>query len=169
MGRDCDIRGALAPVIFARADRSHKRAALFAAGFRRAISQGSAKSAQRARISAARAQSSDICGKRSYDRPCVRAAPARLRDQELFSVLANRYFRTEAIERRIRTDSDLDTFNVTAVIARLANDLRKLTLMNAGRGRGLGDREGRADRQRQSNKCQLRPSRHLFLLFEKSA
>src|SRR5262249_34791826 len=117
-------------------------------------------------VYAARAPSSDICRKRSYDRPCVAATPARLRDQELFSVLANRYFRTKAIERRIGTDFDLDTFNFTAIIAGLANDLRKLTLVDTGRGRGLGDRDRPIDRQRHSNKCHLRPSRHLFLLFE---
>jgi len=109
---------------------------------------------------------SNIRGKRSYDRSCVHAAPARLRNQEFFSVLANRYFRTKAVKRRIRTDSDLDAFDLTTVVAGLANDLRKLTFMNAGRGRGLGDRDRRTDCQRQSNKCQLRPSRHLFLPFE---
>src|SRR5215831_6368016 len=110
---------------------------------------------------------SDICGKRSYDRPCVHAAPARLRDQKLFSVLANRYFWTKAVERRIGTGFDLDTFNLSAVIAGLTNDLRKLAFMNARRGRGLGDRDRRTHRRRQSNNCQLRPSPHLFLLFEK--
>jgi len=99
-------------------------------------------------ISAVNELLSNIRGKRAYDRSCVHVAPARLRNQELFSVLANRYFRTKAVERRIRTDSDLDTFNLTAVIAGLANDLRKLTLMNAGRGRGLGDRDRRTDCQR---------------------
>src|SRR5215471_17817204 len=111
---------------------------------------------------------SDVCGKRSYDWPCIAAASARLRHQKLFSILANRYFWTKALERRIGTGFDLDTFNLTAVIARLTNDLRKLAFMNTGRGRGLGDRDRRTRRQRQSNKCQLRQSPHLFLLIEKS-
>ena len=124
---------------------------------------------QRGMISTLHSLSSDIRGKRSYDRPCVPAAPARLCHQKLFSILANSYFWTKAIERRIGTGFDLDTFNLTAVIAGLTNDLRKLAFMNAGRGRGLGDRERRTYRQRESNKCQLESSRHLFLIFDKSA
>jgi hypothetical protein len=116
-----------------------------------------------------RAEELDICGKRSYDWPCVHAAPARLRYQKLFSILANRYFWAKAIEGRIGTGFDLDTFNLTTVIAGLTNDLRKLPFMNAGRGRGLSDRDRRKERRGQSNKYQLRPSRHLFILFEKSA
>src|SRR3984893_8472856 len=72
---------------------------------------------------------SHVCGKRSYDRPCVPAAPARLRDQELFSVVANRYFRTKAIERWIGIDCDLNAFDLAAVIAGLTNNLRKLSFM----------------------------------------
>src|SRR5262249_5559195 len=112
---------------------------------------------------------SDICRKRSYDRPCVHAAPARLRHQELFSILTGRHFRTQAIERRIGTDFDLDTFNLTAVIAGLTNDLRELTFGSPGAGRGLSDSGRRTDHQKQEDKCQLRPPRHLCLLFEKSA
>jgi hypothetical protein len=93
---------------------------------------------------------SHVCGKRSYDRPCVPAAPARLRDQELFSVLAYRYFRTKAIERWIRIDCDLDAFDLTAIVAGLTNNLRKLPFMNTGRGWGLGGRHWRTNRQRQS-------------------
>src|SRR5262244_2570953 len=85
---------------------------------------------RRGLIYAARAFSSDICGERSDDRPCVHAAPARLRHQKLFSVPANRNFRTKAIERRIGIGFNLDTFNLTAVITGLTNDLRKLAFMN---------------------------------------
>jgi hypothetical protein len=110
---------------------------------------------------------SGVCGKRSNDWSCIPAAPARLRDQELFSVLASRYFRTKAVERRIGTDFDLDTFDLTAVIAGLTDDLRKLTFMNTGRGRGLSDRHWRTNHQRQSKECQFKPSRHLFLPFHR--
>ena len=108
---------------------------------------------------------SGVCRKGSYDRSRVPATPAGLRDEELFPVLTDGYFRTKAVECRIGTDCDLNAFNLTAVIAGLANNLSKLTFMDTGRGRCLSDRDRRTNRQRQCKECQFRSSRHLFLLF----
>jgi len=104
--------------------------------------------------------SSSVCRKRSYDRPCVHATPARLRNQEFSSIAAYRHFRTKAIERRIRTNSDFDAFHLAAVIPCLANNLRKLTFMNTGRRRRLGDCDRGANYQSRSNKCSYGPHRH---------
>jgi hypothetical protein len=79
-----------------------------------------------------------VAWQRSHDRLRIYAAATRLHDEELFSVATGRYFGTSTFERRVRIVGHIDAFDHAAIVAGLANDLRKLTFAKAGRRNRLG-------------------------------
>src|SRR5262249_13282408 len=98
-----------------------------------------------------------------YNRPQVPTATARLRDQEPFSISASCYFRAQALPSRRRSWSTCDAFDLGAVIAGFADNLRKLPFPETGSWPALGISDCRQADERRSEPGQQTLSKHYGL------